>query len=153
MDKQLNTNPSAEAVWALANASYPTGSPWQVAQFEEDLNNPLSHYLIKESGQPAALVAFLSYQQVLDEAELFNIAVDPTYQGRGLAKALLRSFFSAVEAAGGTRIFLEVRASNLHAQALYLRTGFVIIGRRKNYYQHPEEDALIMEKKVGGQIK
>ncbi len=91
----------------------------------------------------------MSFQQVLDEAELFNLAVDPAYQGQGLAKELLQRFFAIVEAAGGTRIFLEVRASNLQAQALYLRTGFAVIGRRKKYYQHPEEDALIMEKKVG----
>lgn len=149
MDKQSSTRPTAQQLWALADASYPTGSPWQVTQFAEDLKHPLSQYLIKESSQPSKLIAFLSYQQVLDEAEVFNLAVDPEYQGRGIAKELLQALFAAVQHEGGTRILLEVRASNMQAQALYLRTGFVIIGRRKNYYQHPQEDALIMEKKVG----
>ncbi len=54
---------------------------------------------------------------------------------------------SLVEQTDGRRIYLEVRVSNLQAQALYLRKGYTVIGRRKKYYSHPEEDALIMEKK------
>ncbi|WP_312541222.1 ribosomal protein S18-alanine N-acetyltransferase [Enterococcus sp.] len=150
MDKQAyDQSPSAKQLWDLAESSYLTGSPWEEAQFAQDLQNPRSQYLSKASSASDKLIAFLSFQQVLDEAELFNLAVDPAYQGQGLAKELLQRFFAIVEAAGGTRIFLEVRASNLQAQALYLRTGFAVIGRRKKYYQHPEEDALIMEKKVG----
>nr|WP_232846067.1 ribosomal protein S18-alanine N-acetyltransferase [Enterococcus innesii] len=91
------------------------------------------------------------FQQVLDEAELFNVAVLPAYQGQGLAKELLKRMETIVEQTDGRRIYLEVRVSNLQAQALYLRMGYTVIGRRKKYYSHPEEDALIMEKKVGGQ--
>ncbi len=68
---------------------------------------------------------------MLDEAELFNVAVLPAYQGRGLAKELLKQMESLVEQTDGRRIYLEVRVSNLQAQALYLRMGYTVIGRRK----------------------
>ena len=65
-----------------------------------------------------------------------------------MGKLLLQAVIQSCQSAGVEMIFLEVRVRNFPAQALYLRMGFEIIGRRKNYYSHPQEDALIMEKKV-----
>lgn len=145
------TIPTPQMLWSLADQSYPFGSPWNVQQFQQDLQTSNSRYLFRYGKTNQELIGFLCFQQVLDEAELLNVAVLPAYQGRGLAKELLKQMESLVEQTDGRRIYLEVRVSNLQAQALYLRMGYTVIGRRKKYYSHPEEDALIMEKKVGGQ--
>jgi len=132
------TIPTPQMLWSLADQSYPFGSPWNLQQFQQDLQNSNSRYLFRYGKTNQELIGFLCFQQVLDEAELFNVAV------------LLKQMESLVEQTDGRRIYLEVRVSNLQAQALYLRMGYTVIGRRKKYYSHPEEDALIMEKKVGG---
>ena len=147
MNKLLNKEElpakSEELLWQLAEASYQDGSPWTCEQFKQDLAAVDSHYLVL---QP--MEAFVSYRRVLDEAEIFNLAVLPEKKGQGLGKLLLQAVIQSCQSAGVERIFLEVRVRNFPAQALYLRMVFEIIGRRKNYYSHPQEDALIMEKKV-----
>jgi ribosomal-protein-alanine N-acetyltransferase len=135
---------SEELLWQLAEASYQEGSPWTCQQFKEDLAVAHSHYLVLN----LPMEGFISYHQVLEEAEICNLAVLPEKKGQGIGKQLLQAMIRSCLAAGVERIFLEVRVSNFPAQALYLRSGFEIIGRRKNYYSHPQEDALIMEKKV-----
>ncbi len=74
------------------------------------------------------------------EGELLQIEVAEGYRRRGLARALL------AEALAGT-VFLEVREGNAAAIALYSTLGFVVIGRRKDYYREPREDALVMERR------
>jgi ribosomal-protein-alanine N-acetyltransferase len=138
------TEKSAEQLWQLAESSYEFGSPWRCEQFLQDLENAHSHYLVLNT----PMDGFISYHQVLDEAEIFNLAVHPNKKGHGLGKLLLQTAIQNCQEAGVARILLEVRVSNLSAQALYLRMDFEVIGRRKNYYSHPQEDALIMEKKV-----
>ena len=80
---------------------------------------------------------------VLDEGNLDNIAVAPAYRRQGVADALL----SVVTGFGRehlSRLMLEVRASNAPAIALYEKYGFAAVGRRKNYYDAPREDAVLM---------
>ena len=74
------------------------------------------------------------------ESELLQVEVEAGYRRRGLARRLL-------EAALEGTVFLEVRAGNAGAIALYGTVGFVEVGRRKGYYAGPVEDALVMEKK------
>ncbi|MDQ2712589.1 MAG: ribosomal protein S18-alanine N-acetyltransferase [Acidobacteriota bacterium] len=76
----------------------------------------------------------------LAESEILNLAVAPAFRRLGIATALLRStlLHSLI-------YFLEVRESNVPAQALYLKLGFKEIGRRKAYYQHPVETAIVMQ--------
>ncbi len=76
------------------------------------------------------------------EAEVLNIAVDPAYRRRGVARLLLSGFLA--EFPGD--IFLEVRASNAAAIELYRRFGFVDAGLRRSYYHRPVEDAVVMRK-------
>ena len=81
----------------------------------------------------------------MDEGYIDNIAVEPDARRHGVASALLDVYcrFGAVNLAFLT---LEVRASNYGAIALYGSRGFRSVGRRKNYYEHPKEDAIIMTK-------
>jgi ribosomal-protein-alanine N-acetyltransferase len=74
------------------------------------------------------------------ESELLQVEVTAEYRRRGLARALLNAALT------GT-VFLEVRASNAPALALYEDLGFVVTGRRRDYYHAPREDALVMERR------
>lgn len=138
----------ADSLWLLSEASYAEGSPWTVAQFEEDLKNPNSRYLLLVEEE---IIGYLGYHQVVDEVEIFNIALQVSFKGQGLANRLLNAFFKKIKEEQIVQIFLEVRVSNTRAQQLYRTNGFEVIARRKGYYQHPLEDALIMCKKVSSE--
>lgn len=78
------------------------------------------------------------------DAELANLAVHPEHQGQGFGGALLDALLAEAELRGVCEVFLEVRESNAQAQALYQSRGFVPVGRRRRYYQKPDEDALVL---------
>jgi ribosomal-protein-alanine acetyltransferase len=78
------------------------------------------------------------------EWEIENIVVDPALRRRGCAKVLLRELLSRATNESAGRVLLEVRESNQSAQAFYARWGFQVIGRRRNYYRDPEEDAILL---------
>jgi len=84
--------------------------------------------------------------QVLDEAHLLNITVLPELQRSGRGSALLQYLFDEARSQNVKRMLLEVRPGNLAGMALYLRHGFVEIGRRRDYYPAHEgrEDAIVM---------
>jgi [ribosomal protein S18]-alanine N-acetyltransferase len=92
---------------------------------------------------------FLIANQIGPEWELENIVVAAGARRRGLASALLGHFLDVVKRQGGGSVFLEVRASNAAARALYAKYGFAETGRRRHYYQHPDEDAVLYRKVVG----
>jgi ribosomal-protein-alanine N-acetyltransferase len=88
--------------------------------------------------------------KVADEAELANLAVDPSRRGTGVGAALLQAFLERVEAEPPLpAVYLEVRASNAAAQRLYARAGFVPAGVRRDYYERPREDALVLRRPPG----
>lgn len=95
-----------------------------------------------------AAVGFVIGAYVIDEAELFNIAVLPEYRGNGIADKLMEQFENELLGLGVKKIFLEVRESNAAALSLYKKHGFGQISLRKNYYVDPKENAVIMSKEV-----
>lgn len=114
-------------------------SPWSLQQIINDLNQDSTDYFFeRESGE---LVGFLAIQNLVGELEITNIAVRKSHQGRGIAKRLMKNLDDHLET-----VFLEVRESNLAAQALYRSCGFEVIGKRKSYYANPLEDAIIMRR-------
>lgn len=118
-------------------------APWSRAMLAEELDNALSAFLVAldDSGRVAG---YAGLQVVLDEGYIANVAVRPDCRRQGVAGQLLQVFLDF--AAGNRLAFLtlEVRASNYDAIALYGSRGFRSVGRRKNYYEHPREDAIIM---------
>jgi len=90
---------------------------------------------------------FLTAFQVMDTADLTNIAVAPAFRRQGIAGALLKKLCSVV---GNAEIFLEVRESNQPAIAFYQKYGFVPVGIRKHFYQNPDENAVLMQIQSGG---
>jgi len=90
------------------------------------------------------LVAYAVFWQVLDQGELGNVAVDPAWRRRGMARRLIRAVMERAAARGVRELFLEVRPSNMGARQLYESFGFRRVGQRRNYYQKPVEDAVVM---------
>lgn len=129
------------AVAALEQVCFPA-DPWSVELFQAALDNPNTSILLAE-GEDGALLGYAVLSVILDEGNLDNIAVAPEARRRGVADALL----SALTGFGREHLaalLLEVRASNVAAIALYKKHGFAAVGRRKNYYEAPREDAILM---------
>ena len=117
--------------------------PWSEHTFASNQGERYLNYQLTVEGRMAA---FAITQVVLDEATLFNIAVDPDFQRRGLGKALLEHLIDELEKRGVLTLWLEVRASNVAAIALYESLGFNEATIRRNYYPTAvgREDAIIM---------
>lgn len=90
------------------------------------------------------LVGFAGMWMAFDEAHVTTIGVDPAFRGHGLGELLFLSMVDEAMARGALWLTLEVRVSNLQAQALYRKYGFTVHGTRKRYYSDNGEDALIM---------
>ncbi|MBX3132735.1 MAG: ribosomal protein S18-alanine N-acetyltransferase [Gemmatimonadaceae bacterium] len=98
-------------------------------------------------GVAASVAGYWVGQRIDDEAELTNLAVDPVWRSRRIGRQLLEHFIEAVGGTQRTTIFLEVRASNAPAVALYLHFGFEALDRRRGYYSNPTEDAIVMARR------
>lgn len=81
---------------------------------------------------------------IADECELLRVAVAPAFRGQGIAKALLQRLFSEAQAQGAQHFFLEVRASNTAARALYAMFGFTVYREKPSYYNNPPETAVFL---------
>ena len=117
--------------------------PWSRNMLAEELDNLLSAFLVAldDSGK---VVGYAGVQVILDEGYITNVAVRPECRRQGIAAKLLQVFLDFARANQLAFLTLEVRASNYDAIALYGSRGFRSVGRRKNYYEHPKEDAIIM---------
>ena len=116
--------------------------PWTADMIRSELNNPSCLYLAAVDGD--TLVGYIGVQTVLDEGYINNVAVRPEYRRRGIAAALISLLTEQAQAIGLAFMTLEVRESNAPAIALYEKLGFTTVGRRKNYYEKPREDAILM---------
>jgi ribosomal-protein-alanine N-acetyltransferase len=87
---------------------------------------------------------FIAARLVADELHINNFAIQQAYRRLGVATKLLQTALEEAARMGARLVFLEVRAGNAPAQALYGRCGFRIVGRRPSYYTQPTEDALVM---------
>ena len=118
--------------------------PWT----EEGLLESYRHgtrFFVAEKGD--RLLGYAGVNTVLDEGYITNIAVFPSYRKQGIATALLTKIFELAKEKGLSFVSLEVRVSNMEAIALYEKAGFTEEGRRKEFYNAPKEDALIMTKR------
>ena len=130
-----------DEIAALEKQCFP--DPWSRNLFAMELENDLAAWLaaLDDTG---AVVGYAGLQVVLDEGTITNIAVRPDWRRKGVASALLDVFLDFARGNRLAFVTLEVRASNYDAIALYGSRGFRSVGRRRNYYEYPKEDALIM---------
>jgi ribosomal-protein-alanine N-acetyltransferase len=99
-------------------------------------------YLMRSAG--GALVAYCACWMVFDELHINSLAVDEAWRRQGLARRLLETVFQDAVAGGALSATLEVRQSNVAARLLYEHLGFHVEGVRRDYYQEPREDALVL---------
>lgn len=118
--------------------------PWSENSVASELQNPLSLWLVAMDGEK--LAGYVGSQTVLGESDMMNVAVDGDYRRQGVGKMLIEALMEHLKARESHCLTLEVRDSNTPARNLYASLGFSQIGRRKNYYRNPREDALILRK-------
>ena len=116
--------------------------PWSEKSIADELTNDLALWLVALEGE--TVVGYVGSQTVLGWTDMMNVAVHPEHRRRGIGEALIPKLMEMLVACNCECLTLEVRASNQGAIALYEKLGFTEVGRRKNYYRNPKEDALIM---------
>lgn len=131
------------AVARLEQASF--SDAWTLAMLEEAFVARGSVALAAAS-QDGRLVGYLMGRTVADEGEILSIAVDPGLRRAGIGRQLLAAGLERLAAAGAQTAWLEVRSSNLAARMMYLDSGFVVAGTRRDYYDRPVEDALVLRR-------
>lgn len=119
--------------------------PWPAEAFDSLLGRSHARLqvAVDESGQ---VLGYCVVLRALDEGEVANIATSPAARGRGVGGALLDEALTHGDGTGLASMFLEVRVSNGPARGLYESRGFRQVGRRKGYYQRPDEDALVLRR-------
>ncbi len=118
------------------------GVHWTPTNFRKELDNPrCCYYVAIEDGR---VVGYLGYWQILEEAHITSIGVHPDFRRRRVSQRLMCRMLEECQAREIKWITLEVKANNMQAQKLYEKFGFAVMGRRKNYYQKEQIDALIM---------
>ena len=120
-------------------------TPWSRKMLAEELDNALSAFLVALDDTDR-VVGYAGVQVVLDEGYITNVAVRPECRRQGVAGKLLQVFLDFAQGNRLAFLTLEVRESNYGAIALYGSRGFRSVGRRRNYYEHPREDAVLMTK-------
>jgi len=134
-----------DAVLDIEARAYPF--PWSRGNFIDSL---AAGYLAELLCEDALPIGYFVAMPGVDELHLLNVTVAPEHQGRGHGQGLLQAVVAHAAQQDLQRVLLEVRRSNLRAQALYRRLGFAEIGQRRGYYPaatppaQGREDALVM---------
>jgi ribosomal-protein-alanine acetyltransferase len=144
MTLRIATGDDLAAIMDLERTSFPTDA-WSEAMMREELVSPHGRYLVDlEAGR---LVGYGGVRAVAGaaDADIQTIAIAEAARGRGRGRALLRALLQTARERGAREVFLEVRADNPAASALYVSEGFTEIARRPRYYQPDDVDAIVMK--------
>ena len=139
-----------EAIEAIEVACF--SLPWTREQLLSQLPDE-QHEFLTAKDDTGAVLGYVGMMTVLDEGYISNVAVRPDCRRRGIADALIREMLDAADRRELAFVTLEVRSGNEAAIALYAKQGFLPVGRRKNYYEFPREDAILMTKFLDRGIK
>ena len=121
--------------------------PWSKKMLAEELDNQCAAFLVAVEPETEKAVGYAGLLVVADEGYITNVAVDPSCRRQGVAAQLLQVFDNFAKGNHLAFLTLEVRPSNAAAIALYEDFGFREVGRRRNYYDLPKEDALILTRR------
>lgn len=144
------------AVLTIEESSF--SKPWTREGFQSAIKRPEAVYLVaKGQGNEndrkemkighKPIMGYAGMWVAADEGEITNVAVHPKHRGNGIGTQLLEKLLEYGKKAGVSVYYLEVRKSNQSAVRLYDRQGFERVGIRKNFYEAPTEDAIIMRKR------
>ncbi len=119
-------------------------APWTAEGILDSFKRGTKFLVAERLGE---MLGYIGISCILDEGYVTNIAVFPEFRKQGVGSALLEATFSLANENGLSFVSLEVRESNIEAISLYEKFGFKTEGKRKNFYENPREDALIMTKR------
>jgi len=121
-----------------------TLSAWSREHLEDELQQPAGfHFVVRTEAE--GLLAVLCGRIMADEAEILKLSVEENARQKGIGFQLLDFGLNYCREKGAKSCFLELRASNVAARKLYEKRGFFTAGSRKNYYDAPVEDAILMQ--------
>lgn len=138
-----------DAVAAIESASF--SDPWSRASFASLIGNGQVYFAVvdrRHPGNGGGVAGYVVVWLAADECEIANLAVAPAARGQGLGARLLDAALDAARGRGAAVAYLEVRESNHAARALYASRAFAPVGRRRNYYRRPLEDALVLRREL-----
>ncbi|WP_238945314.1 ribosomal protein S18-alanine N-acetyltransferase [Allofranklinella schreckenbergeri] len=138
-----------DQVMTLEQASH--SHPWSRGNFADSLATGCYMPTLWQQGPQCRLLGYLVAMPGVEEAHLLTLTVAAACRGQGLGQLLMQAMHTWAQQQGATQVWLEVRESNLAAQALYARLGYEPIAVRKNYYPlegNAREHALIMRKRL-----
>jgi len=119
--------------------------PWSYSGFQDSIKREDRIYLV--AAEEERIIGYCGLWIIFDEGEITKVAIDKSFRNRGIGRQLLETLFTFSKKTKVTSFTLEVRASNKPAIHLYEKLGFKSEGIRKDFYERPVEDAIIMWKK------
>lgn len=137
------------AIMELERTSFPTDA-WSEAMMREELASPHGRYIVDESAGRIVGYGGVRAVQGAADADIQTIAIAEAARGRGRGRVLLTELLRSARERGAHEVFLEVRADNPVATALYTSEGFTEIARRPRYYQPDDVDAIVMKLDLRG---
>lgn len=123
-------------------------SAWSRENILSQLDNPVSYCAVAMDEDK--VVGYIAYEIIADEGSLAELAVLPDYRKKGIGRRLVELMLTSCDAV--RTVCLEVRTSNVPAISLYKSFGFKAISLRRDYYDNPREDALIMVYQPQGEV-
>jgi ribosomal-protein-alanine N-acetyltransferase len=136
--------PDIGEVAAIERVSF--DNPWTAEMFAQEIQNEFSIPLVFHLD--GKLAGYLCCWEVVDEAQLLNIAVHPQFRRQGVGETMMRRLESLCVKSGIQKIILDVARRNVAARRLYCKQGYVVTGFRRRYYAESGDDALVMEKRL-----
>lgn len=121
---------------------------WSAEDYEREIHRSDSFNVTAALNGETAGYLIGRFIQAEKCGELYNIGVDPRFRRKMLGNAMLKEFVNFCSSKHLEKIYLEVRESNESAIHFYLNDNFTVIGRRKNFYLNPTEDAVLMVKEI-----
>jgi ribosomal-protein-alanine N-acetyltransferase len=146
MDVSLRPVAEADlpAIAQLERACF--SDPWSPKSFAAALSHPDVYFTAAVREGTGDLVGYVVSWFVAGEGEIANLAVDASVRNRGVGGTLLDATIAEATRRGAEALFLEVRDSNVTARGLYASRGFTEVGRRRQYYRLPTEDAIVLRR-------
>ncbi|CAN5877157.1 N/A [soil metagenome] len=155
-DRQVVTRlvrlPDLREVIEIERASF--ADPWSREAFASSIDPQRMRFLVAEDGREDSsgerrILGYVVALLLFDEAEIANLAVAPSARRHGIGGLLLDRASADLAGDGVESLYLDVRESNASARALYASRSFQEVGRRRGYYRHPTEDALLLKRNLG----
>lgn len=142
MQIRLMTMEDCSQVAAIEAASF--SMPWSIHAFEDSIGREnYRFFVVEENGE---ILGYCGFLYVLDEGEIPNVCVKESARQRGVGRQMMEVLLEEAKGCGLSVLFLEVRESNQAARRLYESLGFIQNGMRKNFYELPIENAILMMK-------